>query len=72
MPELTRKEFAVVAKVLRSEPPAKDAAFLVLVQGKAVKDAVAATGMLQPAVSRTVKRYRDAHNAILIGYARRK
>ena len=72
MPELTRKEFDVVAKVLRSEPPAKDAALLVLVRGQAIKDAVTSTGMLQPAVSRTVKRYRDMHAIILTGYARRK
>lgn len=72
MAELTRKEFEVIAKVMQSEPPAKDAAFLVLVKGKAVKDAVTATGMLQPAVSRTIRRYRDWHTAILVGYARRK
>jgi len=72
MAELTRKEFAVIAKVLRSEPPALDAALLVLVKGKAIKDAVAATGMFQPAVSRTVKRYRDMHAIILTGYAQRK
>lgn len=69
--ELTRKEFAVIAKVMQSEAPAKDAAFLVLVKGQAIKDAVTTTGMLQPAVSRTVRRYRDWHTIILSGYAKR-
>lgn len=71
MGELTRKEFEVIAKVMKSVPPARDAAFLVLVRGKAIKDAVEATGMLQPAVSRTVRRYRDWHADILAGYSRR-
>lgn len=70
--ELTAGEFKVIAKIMQSEPPAKDAAYLVLVEGKAIKDAVLATGMLQPAVSRTVKRYRDWNKTVLTGYARCK
>lgn len=41
--ELTRKEFEVIAKVMQSEPPAKDAAFMVLVKGEAIDAADAAT-----------------------------
>lgn len=72
MPELTPAEFEVIAKFLRSEEPGKTAARLVLLEGKAVKVAVEATGLLQPSVSRTVKRFMAAHEQILSGYARRK
>ncbi len=72
MPELTPAEFAVVAKALQSKEPATTAARLVLVDGRAIKEAVAATGCLQPAVSRIVRRCREMHEFILSGYARRK
>ena len=72
MPELTLAEFEVIAKLLQSKEPAKTAARLVLVEGKAVKDAVAATGCLQPAVSRIVRRCRESHVYILTAYAKQK
>ena len=71
MPELTQAEFEVIAKFLHSEEPTKTAARLVLREGQSVKAAVKATGLLQPSVSRTIKRYRDAHEQILSGYDRR-
>lgn len=72
MAELTPVEFEVVAKFLQSKEPATTAARLVLVDGKAIKEAVAATGCLQPAVSRIVRRCRETHEFILTGYAKRK
>lgn len=72
MAELTTAEFDVVAKLLQSKEPATTAARMVLVDGKAIKDAVAATGCLQPAVSRIVRRCRETHSFILTGYAKCK
>lgn len=72
MPELTPAEFEVCAKFLRSEEPAKTAARLVLLEDKSVTEAVEGTGLLQPSVSRTVKRFRATHEQILSGYDRRK
>lgn len=43
MAELNLKQFETLAKLLRSEGPAKEAARLVLVEGKTVTAAVAAT-----------------------------
>lgn len=65
---MTPAQFEVIAKLLRSREPARTAARLVLIDGFAIKDAVAATKMLQPAVSRAVARYRKAHALILTGY----
>lgn len=66
MAELSPEEFEVIATLLRAKPDdkAKLAARMVLLDGADVKDAVAATGMLQPAVSRTVRRYREKHALI--------
>ncbi len=72
LPELNPVEFDVVAKLLQAKEPARTAARLVLVEGKAVKDAVAATGVLQPSVSRAVRRCRETHAFILTAYAKRK
>lgn len=68
MPELSPAEFEVIAKLLRSEDKPKRAARMVLLEGAEIKEAVAVTGMLQPAVSRTVRRYREKHALILTGY----
>lgn len=68
MAELNPKQFETLAVLLRSTDPSKEAARLVLVEGKSVKDAVAATGVLQPAVSRSVARYREKHRLIVDGY----
>ena len=72
MAELTPAEFDVIAKLLQSKEPATTAARLVLVDGKTVKEAMAATGCLQPAVSRIVRRCRETHLFILTGYAKQK
>lgn len=70
--ELSKKEFEVLAAWMRKTEPARTAAFMVLVKGKAVHEAVTATSMSQPAVSQAVRRYREKHATILTGYARRK
>lgn len=71
MAELTKEEFAVVSKALQSKEPARTAARLVLVEGRTIAEAVAATGCLQPSVSRVVRRCREMHAFILTGYARK-
>lgn len=65
---MKKREFDAIAKLLRSREPARTSAELVLVKGKAIKDAVAATGMSQPAVSQVVKRYREADALIRNAY----
>lgn len=72
MSDLTRKEFAVVSKVLQTKEPTRTAARLVLIEGKTVTEAVAATGCLQPSVSRVVRRCRETHDFILTGYAKQE
>lgn len=72
MGELTKKEFEVVAKLLQSKEPATTAARLVLVSGKTVAEAVAKTSVLQPSVSRVVRRCRETHAFILTAYAKRE
>lgn len=61
MPDLTSAQFELVARLIQSKEPARSAARLVLVDGKTVSEAVAATGVLQPSVSRLVGRCRETH-----------
>lgn len=70
--ELTRQEFEVVAKLLQSKEPAKTAARMVLVEGKTISEAATEARVLQPSVSRVVRRCRETHEFILIAYAKRK
>ena len=72
MSDLTPAEFEIVAKLLQSKEPARTAARLVLLEGNTISEAVTVTGLLQPSVSRTVRRYRETHLFILTGYAKRK
>lgn len=72
MSELTKKEFEVIAKLLQSKEPAKTAAKLVLVDGNAIAEAVVKTRVLQPSVSRAVRRCRETHAFILTAYSRRE
>ena len=69
---ITLAQFNAVAKLLRSREPVKTAARLVLVEGAARKDAMAATGVSGPAVSQAVKRYREAHKLISGAYLNAK
>lgn len=72
MPEqkvmLNAKQFEVIAKLLRSRDPARTAARMVLVEGRRIKDAGEATGLLHPSIVRSVARYRAAHLLIIQGY----
>lgn len=68
MAELNAKRFETLATLLCASGPSKEAARLVLVEGKTVMEAVAATGVLQPAVSRLVARYREKHRLFVAGY----
>jgi len=68
MAEVNEKQFEVLVKILRSKDPAKKAARMVLVDGRAIKDAVAETRMHQPSVSKTVKRFREKHRMIVSAY----
>lgn len=72
MSELTKAQFDLVAKLLQSKEPARTAGRLVLVDGKSVSEAVVATGVLQPSVSRLVRRCREAHADILNAYGLKK
>jgi hypothetical protein len=69
MAELNPGQFETLAKVLRSHGPSKEAVRLVLVEGQSIKEAVGATGTLQPVVSRSVARYRAMHMLISDGYS---
>lgn len=71
MPELTAKEFEVVAKLLQSKEPLRTASRLVLVEGRAPSEAARVAGVLLPSVSRGVRRCRETHAFILTGYALR-
>lgn len=66
--QLTPHRFHVLATLLRSPELVKKAAWIVLVEGGTVTDAVSATGLLQPSVSRTIKRYLEKHALIQEGY----
>ena len=65
---ITLARLNVLAILLRSREPVKTAVRIVLVDGLARKDAMAATGMSGPAVSQAVKRYREAHKLISGAY----
>ena len=69
MEEITPAQFDVLAKILRSSDKVRLAAKMVIMEHRPVKEAVEQTGMLHPAVSRTVKRYRLMHQLIRSGYS---
>ena len=69
---ITLAQFNALAKLLRSREPVKTAARLVLVEGQARKEAMAATGVSGPAVSQAVRRYREAHKIIADAYLNAK
>lgn len=68
MSEMTKKQHAVVAELLRSREPVVTATRLVLVEGKTNPEAQAQTGMAPAALSNALTRYRNAHNKILSAY----
>ena len=66
---MTPAQFWALAQIARTSEPSREAARLVLVDGHTVADAVAATGVLQPSVSRLVGRLRRAHALLADAYA---
>lgn len=68
MPELTKKQFDLIAKLIQSKEPPRTAAFLVLVRGKTNQEAIAATGLSPQSVSNALRRYRRTHKELLSVY----
>lgn len=64
MPELTKKEFDLIAKLIQSKEPPKTAAFMVLVRGKSNAEARESTGLSAQSVSNTLGRFRRTHKMI--------
>lgn len=65
---MTLEVFNAIAKLLRSRGATRTAARLVLVEGKARKDAMAATGLSGPSVSQSVAKYKAADALIRGAY----
>ncbi len=68
MPELTQKQFDVIADLMQAKEPARTAAFLVLVKGRTNKEAMAKTGVSPQSLCNTVVRYRQKHEMICEAY----
>lgn len=62
--ELTKKQFDLIASLIRSREPARTAAHLILVRGKSNPEAMEATGLSASSVSNTLGRFRVAHEKI--------
>lgn len=56
---MEKDRFEFLARKLRSKEPAISAARLVLVHGLSISDAVKATGIAQPSLSRSVKSFKS-------------
>lgn len=61
-------QFDVLAKLLRSRNPSREAARLVLVEGWTRKNAAEQTGLAGPSVSGVVKRFREADTLLWESY----
>lgn len=70
MPELTKKQFDLIAKLIQSKEPARTAAFIVLVKGKGNQAAIAETGLSAQSVSNTLGRFRRTHKEIYLVYTK--
>lgn len=69
MAEMTPSQFDVVAELLRSREPVRTAVQMVLVEGRAAKEAAGATGLVHQSVTNALRRYRNAHKKLLFAYA---
>lgn len=58
---VTPAQFWALAQIARTSEPSREAARLVLVEGRTTVAAATATGVLQPSVARLVGRLRRAH-----------
>lgn len=66
---VTPAQFWALTQIARTSEPSREAARLVLVEGRSVAQAVEATGVLQPSVSRLVIRLRRAHDLLSDAYS---
>lgn len=67
--EMTEKQFEAVARLLRmSKPDIKEAARLVLVDGRSRLEATEITGKTGPAISNALRRCRKTHQIIVDAY----
>lgn len=64
MPELTKKQFDLIAKLIQSKEPPRTAAYMVLVRGKTNTEAREETGLSAQSVSNTLGRFRRTHKDI--------
>jgi len=68
MAEMTIAQFEVVAELLRSREPVRTAVRNVLVDGAVTKQAAATAGLVPQSVSNALRRYRNAHQKLLVAY----
>ena len=71
MAELTKEQFNLIAELIRSREPPRTAAYMVLVEGKANKEVLAAlaeSGLSGQSLSNTLLRFRKTHRAIVGAY----
>jgi len=66
---MTPAQFWSVCQIARTSEPSREAARLVLVEGRTTVDAAARTGVLQPSVARLVGRLRRAHVLLAEAYS---
>lgn len=69
--ELTEEQFNLIAELIRSREPPRTAAYMVLVEGKSNKQALAAlaeSGLSGQSLSNTLTRFRKTHQAIVVAY----
>lgn len=65
---LTKKQFDVIAELVRAQDPPKTAVAMVLVKGKANHYVVKKTGVSAQSLSNSIGRFRRAHQLILKAY----
>ena len=66
---VTPAQFWALTQIARTSEPSREAARLVLVEGRTTVAAAEATSVLQPSVSRLVSRLRRAHALLADAYA---
>lgn len=65
---MTPAQFWAICQIARTSEPSREAARLVLVEGRTTVAAAEATGVLQPSVSRLTARLRRAHELMMEAY----
>lgn len=67
---MTPAQFWAICQIARTSEPSREAARLVLVEGRTTVAAAEATGVLQPSVARLVGRLRRAHALLADAYVK--